>query len=309
MDPEASVIIPVHNEAEVIKGNAEKLRGFLAEELNGHEIILCENGSSDDTLKIAEELAEQFEDVRVLALPEPNLAEALKEGFEVARSDKVVYFPMDLSVNLDFIPTSVGLLDKFDVVVGSKRLGSNTDRRPMSRRVPSKAYHGMVRRLFGVELTDTTCVKAYRRGKILNIIGKVPTSSRIFETELLVEAVKEGLDVVEIPVSVEERRRSREKLGRKIQGKLEDLLSARLDLVAIYVGAPIFLFGVAGLFYLTLDKLLFASQSGFSNPYSFLLSMLLVISGFQIVTFGLLANLILQIRRELRRAKSDETKS
>jgi len=164
------------------------------------------------------------------------------------------------------------------------------------------AYHGMVRRFFGVELTDTTCVKAYRRSKILGIIDRVPTTSRIFETELLVEAQRDGFDIVEVPVSVEEHRRSREGLGRKIRGKLEDLLSVRLDLVSLYVGVPLFLGGLIAVFYLTLEKLLSTRPGGFLNPYAFLISMLLVISGFQIITFGLLTNLILQIRREISRA-------
>ena len=303
---EASIIVPVHNEATILRRNTERLRQHLAKELPSHEILICENGSSDGTPRIAEGLAEEFNDVEFLTLPEPNLAEALREGFRAARAEKVVYYPIDLSVDLDFISASVRLLDDFDVVIGSKRLAANLDRRPLSRRVSSRAYHGMVRRFFGVELTDTTCVKAYRRSKILGIIDRVPTSSRIFETELIVEAQREGFDIVEVPVRVEEHRRSREGLGLKIQVKLEDLLSARLDLISIYVGAPLFLIGLVSLLYLTFDKLMFASRGGFINPYAFLISMLLVISGFQIITFGLLTNLILQIRREMARAASDK---
>ena len=302
---EASIIVPVHNEATILRRNTERLRQHLAKELPSHEILICENGSSDGTPRIAEGLAEEFNDVEFLTLPEPNLAEALREGIRAARAEKVVYYPIDLSVDLDFISASVRLLDDFDVVIGSKRLTANLDRRPLSRRVSSRAYHGMVRRFFGVELTDTTCVKAYRRSKVLGIIDRVPTSSRIFETELLVEAQREGLDIVEIPVRVEEHRQSREELGLKIRVKLEDLLSARLDLISIYVGAPLFLIGLVSLLYLTFDKLMFASRGGFLNPYSFLISMLLIISGFQIVTFGLLTNLILQIRREVARAVGD----
>lgn len=304
MEPEVSVVIPVHNEAVILRGNTERLRRYLNEELPRHEIVLCENGSSDGTAEIAAELAEEFEDVEFLTLPKPNLAEAIKSGFKAARGEKVVYYPIDLSVNLDFIPISVGLLDDSDMVIGSKRMAADLDRRPLSRRVPSRAYHGMVGRLFGVELTDTTCVKAYRRSKILSIIDRVPTTSRIFETELVVEAQREGFDIVEVPVRVVERRPSRERLGQKIREKLEDLLSARLDTVSIYVGASLFLGGLVVLLYLTVEKLMSAREGGFVNPYSFLVSMLFVVSGFQMITFGLLANLILQIRRELGQAVS-----
>ncbi|UCD44924.1 MAG: hypothetical protein JSV27_12585 [Candidatus Bathyarchaeota archaeon] len=117
----------------------------------------------------------------------------------------------------------------------------------------------------------------------------MPTSSGIFENELLVEAGAEGLDIVEFPVVVEEHRPSRQVLSRKIRRKLEDLLSARLDLISIAVGLPLFLGGIVSLVILSLDKLGADRFSGFMNPYTFLLSMLLVISDFQIITFGLCA--------------------
>jgi hypothetical protein len=158
-----------------------------------------------------------------------------------------------------------------------------------------------------VDFSDTTCVKAYRRSKILELMKRVPTSSGIFETELLVEAGAAGLDIVEVPVVVEEYRPSRQVLSRKIRRKLEDLLSARLDLLSITAGLLLFLGGIISLVILSLDKLGADSFSGFMNPYTFLLSMLLVISGFQIITFGLLSNLLMQIRRQVTWAINNDS--
>lgn len=302
MKPEASVVIPVYNEAEVIRRNVEKLTGFLQDELPSHEVLLCENGSSDGTGEIARALAEEYDCVHSLFLPEPCLGEALKRGFEAATADKVVYMAIDLPVDLAFIPESVRLLDAFDGVVGSKRLAGDLDRRPRMRRVASRAFHGLVRGFYGVDYTDTTCVKAFRRSRILDVMDRVPSTSRVFETEVLVEAERLGLDIVEIPVSVAEMRTSRELLWSKVEGKLEGLLSTRLDRVALLIGAPMLLSGAFSIAVLTLEKLRRANPSGFVNPYSFLLSMLLVVSGFQFITLGLLTKLILQIRREVARS-------
>lgn len=299
MDPEVSVVIPVYNEAGILRRNIERLGEFLKEAVPLYEIILCENGSIDETAEIAKSLSREYDNVEFLELPEPNLSEALKSGFLAAKGEKVVYFPIDLSIDLGFIPESVRLLEVFDTVIGSKRLASELDRRPLVRRVVSRAYHGMVRGLYDVDFSDTTCVKAYRRSKILELMKRVPTSSGIFETELLVEAGAAGLDIVEVPVVVEEYRPSRQVLSRKIRRKLEDLLSARLDLLSITAGLLLFLGGIISLVILSLDKLGADSLSGFMNPYTFLLSMLLVISGFQIITFGLLSNLLMQIRRQV----------
>lgn len=301
MKLDSSIIVPVHNEEKILRENTKKLRRFLFNTLSSYEIILCENGSQDETLNIVKELAEEFDDVRFLTLPEPNLARALKEGFIAAKSDKIVYCPIDLSVNLDFIPAGVKLLDEYDVVIGSKRLTTELDKRPLARRLSSKAYHSMVRQFFGTELTDTTCVKVYRKDKILSIIERIPTTSRIFETELIVEAQREGFKIVELPVIVKEHRQSREGLLIKIYGKLEDLISVRLDHISIYVGIFFLLSGFLSIVFMSLKKLFTTEIGGFSNPYSFLISMMFVISGFQIISFGLLTNLLLQIRKEFRR--------
>jgi len=305
MEPEASVVVPVHNEVRILRENIEYLSSHLEGRLPRHEIIICENGSSDGSGKIAAALAEKMENVRCLELPEANLSEALKEGFNRARSEKLVYFPVDLSVDVEFIPLSVKLLDVFDAVIGSKRLTRDLDRRPPARRIASRAYHGMVRGLYDTEFSDTTCVKAFRRNKILKLLDRIPTSSGVFETELLMEASGEGLEIVEVPVIVEEQRPSRILLGRRIQTKLEDLLSARLNRVSTYVGVPLIIVGAIILIALTAWKIQGNPMAGFSMPYTFLLSMLLVVSGFQILTFGLLSNLIMQIRAQIFQVKND----
>jgi hypothetical protein len=104
---------------------------------------------------------------------------------------------------------------------------------------------------------------------------------------------------------VGESRQSRELLGRKIQRKLEDLLSAHLDRISLMVGAPLFAAGLLGILFLTYVKLSSSRFAGFVNPYAFLISMLLVISGFQIMTLGLLSKLIMQIRRQIFGALKD----
>ncbi|UCH57014.1 MAG: glycosyltransferase, partial [Candidatus Bathyarchaeota archaeon] len=293
-----SIVVPVYNEASILRMNTEVLRDFLEERFKSYEIILCENGSVDDTPEIARELAGEIEEVGFLQLTETNLAEALKVGFRAARSGKVIYFPIDLSVNLGFIPESMRLLDVFDVVIGSKRMLAGLDRRSPVRRIPSRAFHGMVRGLFGVEFTDSTCVKAFRRDTVLSLMERVPSSSRVFETELIAEAEKEGLYIAEVPVVVREDRPSRELLAIKVHRKLEDLLSARLNLISILIGTLMFLAGVLGVLVLTYEKIM-STTGGFANPYTFLIFMLLIISGFQMITIGLLSNLIMQIRAQV----------
>lgn len=296
MGPTVSLVVPVHNEAAIMWSSAVALRRHMKSVGEPFEMIIVENGSVDDTPLVARQLSTRFKEIRCLTLPEASLGDALKLGICSAAGEKVLYYPLDLSVGLEFIPESLRLLEKYDLVVASKRRGG--DHRPLVRRLTSVAYHRLVKSIFGTRLTDTTCAKAYRKSSVSPILEGLTGASRVFETELLVEAERRGMRIAEVPVSVVERRASRESLPRKVETKLEDLLSARLDRLAIMSGTPVMVAGIAWLAILGAEKL-GSPLSGFMNPYSFIAAVLLVLGGFQITTFGLLSRLMLQVRSEV----------
>ena len=66
------------------------------------------------------------------------------------------------------------------------------DVRPPRRRIASRGYHFLIRTLFRINITDTMCVKGYQRNVALELMNHVPSDSTIYETELLLEAQKEG---------------------------------------------------------------------------------------------------------------------
>jgi glycosyltransferase involved in cell wall biosynthesis len=297
-----SIIIPVHNEANILSHNILTLQSFLCSNLDEYEIILVENGSTDSTPQITQELTRKIKGIKAINLPDTSLGYAIKQGVKKAIHNKVVYYPIDLSINLEYIPESIKMLDKYDVVIGSKRHREGKDKRSIQRIVTSIGFHWLVKRLFSTELSDTTCVKAYRKSVIIELLDLIPSESNVFETELMMEAQKMGLHIMEIPVTVTDNRPSRQPLRYKIQLKLRDLLSVRIDKISLYLGVPLLIIGFFGLTWLSMEKIVWR-HGGFINPYSFLLSMLFIISGFQIVAFGFLANLVLQLRRELTKSQ------
>ncbi|MCX6648166.1 MAG: glycosyltransferase [Candidatus Bathyarchaeota archaeon] len=291
-----SLLVPVHNEAARMWSSAVALRRYMKNVGESFEMILVENGSVDDTWLVAEALSQRFHEIRCLTLPEASLGDALKLGINSAYGEKILYYPLDLSVGLDFIPESIRLLEEYDLVIASKRRGE--DHRPLIRQVTSIVYHRLVKWLYGTQLSDTTCAKAYRKSVVSSLMEGLTGASRVFETELLVEAERRGMRIAEVPVNVVEMRRSRETLLRKVETKLEDLLSARLDRLALLFGAPLMATGLTWFAILILEKL-GSPLSGFMNPYSFIAAVLLVLGGFQITTFGLLSRLMLQVRKEV----------
>ena len=294
----ASLVIPVLNEEEIIRGNTEAIIKYLDDTLDDYEVILVENGSSDNTEQIAAELSSQYTKIRTFSLPEQCLGEALKTGVSNAVYGKIVYYPIDLSVNLDFIESSIKLLDTNEIVVGSKRLRDAKDSRPTTRRIASKGYHQAVKLLFKTDLSDTTCVKAYRRDTAINLMNLIPTGSNVYETEVLLEAQKRNHRIAQIPVSVDDQREGRLPLRYKVAGKAQDLASLRIDVFSFSMGVVLFLVGSLWIGYLSFEKLFF-NKEGFLNPYSFLISMMLILFGVQGITYGLFARLFLQLRHEI----------
>ena len=294
----ATIVVPVYNEEDILEENALVLLGYLEESLDNFELLLVENGSMDKTALFDGKLSSESSRIRVVHLPEPCLGEAIKTGVSEAAFDKIVYFPIDLSVNLSFIPESISLLDTYAIVVGSKKLGTSNDHRSFRRRVTSTGYHKVVQLAFKTDLSDTTCVKAYQRNIAYELMGLVPSGSSVFETEVLLEAERLGVSIAQIPVEVYDQRIGRLRLKYKIASKGQDLMSLRVDLLSMMVGGILFITGLLCIAYLSVQKLVF-NKEGFLNPYSFLISMLLVLFGAQGVAYGLFARLFLQLRKEI----------
>lgn len=298
MKNKASVIIPVYNEEVTIVNNIPILVEFLKKRLTDFELIIVENGSRDKTREEADILAQKFEFVKTIHLSKPCLGEALKRGFLSSSFKKLVYFPVDLSTDMCFITDSLALLEENDIVLGSKRVSPNIDGRGILRRVCSRIYHGLVSKFLGICLTDTTCVKAFRREIINSLIYSTPSLSHIYETELIVEAVRRGYRIVEVPVRVFDTRSSRESLMFKAYSKLKDLFSLYVDMMSISSGIFLCFFGVTGLILVSVDKL-FNKIHFQSDQTIIMFSIIVTILGIQSIFLGLLANLFLQIRGEI----------
>ena len=78
--PEISVVIPVYNEAAIIEGSVRELNARLRKLGRTYEIIIAENGSADDTAKIATELADELDTVRLIQTGKPDYGYALRSG-------------------------------------------------------------------------------------------------------------------------------------------------------------------------------------------------------------------------------------
>ncbi len=200
-----SVIVPVYNEAGIVDDAITRMMRSL-EGLGGDfEMLVCENGSTDNTATLVGRLQQQDPRIRLERLPEPDYGGAMRHGIAACRHDHVVIFNIDLW-SAEFTRQALEELDRFDVVVGSKVMAGAGDRRPVFRRFITRAFNRLLHAVFGFRGTDTHGIKAFRRSAIARVLDRCVTSRSIFDTELVIRAERAGLRIREIPVEVREIR-------------------------------------------------------------------------------------------------------
>lgn len=203
-DLAVDVVVPAHDEVEVLDETIRTVHRHLADHLDGPwRLTIAENGSTDGTAELADRLAEELPDVRSLHLPAAGRGGALRAAWATSPCDVVAYMDADLSTDLGAL---VPLVDAVasghaDVAIGSRLVpGAVVDRR-LGREVISRAYNAIVRTLLRARFHDAQCgFKALRRATAVNLLPLVHDDGWFFDTELLLVAQRRGLRIHEVPV-------------------------------------------------------------------------------------------------------------
>jgi glycosyltransferase involved in cell wall biosynthesis len=210
------VVIPVLNEAHVLEKSVGIVREFLRKNLRYEwKIVLVDNGSTDGTLDVAQDLSARYEDVRFVYLKQKGRGRALRESWIQSPADFVMYMDVDLSTELSAIPALFLALIKegYDISIGSRLLKESNTKRCLKREVTSRIYNWLLRSALSVNFRDAQCgFKAVTRRVIEEVVPQVKDQGWFFDTELLVLAEKQGYKIKEIPVTWSEDDDSRVKI-------------------------------------------------------------------------------------------------
>ncbi|MGM0577435.1 MAG: glycosyltransferase [Myxococcota bacterium] len=208
-DLTASFVIPVYNEEGLLTSAVHALIVDLQEQMPdlSYEIVLTENGSSDDTLELAYELERHHEQVRALHSPEPNYGKALRRGIFEARGTYVLCDEIDIC-DVGFHKRALAILeaDQADMVIGSKAHADAVDARPLFRRAATSVLNGMLRVLLDFHGTDTHGLKAFHRERLLSVVSQCIVDKDIFASEFVIRAERQRYRILEIPVTIHEKR-------------------------------------------------------------------------------------------------------
>jgi glycosyltransferase involved in cell wall biosynthesis len=210
--PQFTVAIPVFNEAAILRENVQRLSQFLAS-VGSYEILIGINGSTDESVEICERLSREDPCVRYFVIPERRVGLVFQRFLQEARSGLLVSVDMDLSIDMNFIPRSLRLLEQHDLVIGSKKLG--TENRSLLRRFGSDLYIWTVRALYSMNSHDySLAAKAYRVAFFRPFAAQLSDHTN-YVVDCVYLAKWHGGRSTEIPVVCEDHRPSRFNLRRE----------------------------------------------------------------------------------------------
>ena len=180
-----SIVIPVHNEEDIMEENVKKLEKYLYSwSIVDFEIILVENGSKDSTLQIARRLEGNDTHLRVFTLPFASWGEAFRKGFSVAEKDVIITSPMDLTWSVEFIRNAIQFLERYPIVLGVRYFPESMVDRPFLRTFISRFHTFIINLLFRSKFNDIDCLKAMRKNIGKKIIAKTRDFGSFFDVEV-----------------------------------------------------------------------------------------------------------------------------
>jgi glycosyltransferase involved in cell wall biosynthesis len=234
--PHISIVIPVYNEESIVEQAGTELASGLEARGWDYEIIFAENGSRDRTQEILAAMCSKNPHLSWFHSETPNYGAALKSGIQRARGELVVCDEIDLC-DLSFYDSAIPPLEahEADLIVGSKAARGASDRRPIIRRVATRLHNGLLRVTLGFKGTDTHGLKAFRRERLVPVIARCVVDMDVFASEFVVRAWREGLEVREIPIQLQEKRQPSIHLFRRVPNVLKNV--ARLVYVIRVRGA------------------------------------------------------------------------
>ncbi len=203
-----SVLMPCHNESRRIKHNIQVTVDAVENIKNGSfELIMIDDGSSDETLLEIKKAAESNDNVKYIRLDQnQGKGQALRKGFKIAKGKYICFLDGDLDLHPKLIKIFIEYMERenADAVIGSKRHPDSDVNYPFDRKFASVLYQVLVKTLFGLSLTDSLVgVKLFKKEVLTENFHKGLVKRFAFDVELLVNAHKSGYKIVEAPITMD----------------------------------------------------------------------------------------------------------
>ncbi|MEW5974358.1 MAG: dolichyl-phosphate beta-glucosyltransferase [Acidobacteriota bacterium] len=205
-DPDISIVVPAYNEARRIVQTLEMLRNYLARQSYCAEVIVVDDGSTDDTAAIVDQICQEWTALRLVRNPgNSGKGFGVRNGVLNARGKIVLFTDADLSAPIEEMPKLVDPIveGRCDLTFGSRALDRSLIGVHQSkvREFSGRIFNLFVQLLTGLPFQDTQCgFKAFRRDQAIPIFERQTIMDFGFDPEILYIARKRGLHLAEVPI-------------------------------------------------------------------------------------------------------------
>lgn len=208
MKPNVSIVVPAFDEQDRLGETIRIISAFIEQTAPNAELIIVDDGSKDNTAKVAESVCAEFPNVesRVIRY-EQNRGKgfAVKTGLLAAQADIALFSDADLSTPIDEMSKLLGPIEsaEFDVTFGSRALDRTLigTHQPWRREQGGRVMNLIIKTMSGLPFLDTQCgFKAFRMDKFRPLLDLMTIDRFGFDVEFLYAAKHNGLKLKEIPV-------------------------------------------------------------------------------------------------------------
>lgn len=200
--PFLSFIIPAHNEEHRLPHTLEQVFTFILEQAYSAEVLVIENGSTDCTLQVAQELAYQYTGLRVIQEEQRGKGIAVRRGMFESLGEYRFICDADLSMPIEQVNRFLPPVCKCDIAIASREAqGAVRYGEPYYRHITGRVFNTFIRLLVIPDLHDTQCgFKCFRASVAEDIFRYQTLNGWSFDVEILYIARLRGYQIEEIPI-------------------------------------------------------------------------------------------------------------
>lgn len=232
--PKVDLIVPTLNEVHVLRTSIERILQYMRDEFPyPARVVVADNGSTDGTGDLAEQLAQEYEDVGVVRLNARGRGRALRQAWSETEAEIVAYTDVDISTELPALERMCRAIweDGYDMAVGSRLMRESQTTRGLKREAISRIYNLLIKVVLWTRFSDAQCgCKAVSRRVVKDLMPLVQDEEWFFDTELLVRGEKGGYRVKDIPVTWVDDDDSRVKIVSTAWKDIQGVLRLRRQL-------------------------------------------------------------------------------
>lgn len=192
-----SFFFPVFNDEATVKKMVVDAIRVLESVADQYEIIIVDDGSLDDTAKIADEMAKKYPQVKVIHhLYNIGYGAALKTGFATCKYDLIFYTDGDHQFDLGELTKLLPFIEEYDIISGYRANRADS----ISRLIASKIYNFVIWSLFGIRVRDVDCAFKLFKRQVVQTSGHYINNGAFICAEFFFLAMRQKYKIKQVPV-------------------------------------------------------------------------------------------------------------